>query len=468
MADFVGGGPVHGRVHGRSRGQRGEQDGHAEGDTGCGEEAPQWPGTETSPGERREAPHRLQAQLGESRNERPRVSVRAATELDLVADAAVADDQDAVGVGGGARVVGHEHDRLAHHVTGAPQLVEDLAPGRIVEIARRFVGKQDRGLPQQGAGQGDALLLARRELIGVVALPPQKVDQLENLVDLLRSLAAARVDAGDRERQSHVLVHVEKRNEVEELEDEAGLLATEAGGFRIAEPADYLAVEYHFAARRPVEATQKLEERALARTGRSHQGHEFAPPDLERHALQRLDVARTEAIALREIQRFEDDPALLGSPGRCAGNMGIGCLREARQGRHAESVSGRLTPGLGGLGPGSAPGEVMSPKPRRRAPGRGSRGGRRTGPFRVPEDPRRRRSQLPSQQCRTEKRPRRVTGSTRRWARATASAPWSSTAARSESAGSWGWRWRPESESESAGSLGWRWRPESESESESG
>src|ERR1035437_9145285 len=108
------------------------------------------------------------------------------------------------------------------------------------------------------------------------------------------------------------------------------------------------------------------------------------------------------------------------------------------------------------------------------------------GPFRVPEDPMRRRSQLPSQQCRTEKRPRRVTGSTRRWARATASAPWASTAARSESAGSagwrwrpesesesesagsWGWRWRPESESESAGSLGWRWRPESESESESG
>ena len=116
----------------------------------------------------------------------------------------------------------------------------------------------------------------------------------------------ARIDAGDRERQGHVLVDVEQRNQVEELEDEARLLAPQAGRLRVAQAADHLAVEHDLAAGGPVEPAEQLEQRALAGAGRAHQGHELAAADLERDASQGLDLAVAEPVALGQVAGFED------------------------------------------------------------------------------------------------------------------------------------------------------------------
>ena len=43
----------------------------------------------------------------------------------------------------------------------------------------------------------------------MVALAAQKIDQLEDFVDLSGGVSPARVYTGDRERQRHVLVDVE-------------------------------------------------------------------------------------------------------------------------------------------------------------------------------------------------------------------------------------------------------------------
>ena len=152
-------------------------------------------------------------------------------------------------MGRGASFVGDEHDRLAELVAGAPQLVEDLAAGGVVEVAGRLVGQQDRRPADEGAGQRDSLLLAGGQLVGPVALAAEQVHQLEDLVDARGRVAVARIHAGDGERQRHVLVDVEERDQVEELEDEAGLLAPQAGGLGIAQVADDLAVEHDLAAR---------------------------------------------------------------------------------------------------------------------------------------------------------------------------------------------------------------------------
>ena len=86
----------------------------------------------------------LQAELGEAADQRRRVVVGAPAELDRVADAPVADDEDPVGVGRGLRVVGDEHDRLAALVAGPPERIEDLGAGGVVEVAGRLVGKEER------------------------------------------------------------------------------------------------------------------------------------------------------------------------------------------------------------------------------------------------------------------------------------------------------------------------------------
>jgi hypothetical protein len=54
----------------------------------------------------------LEADLGEARDQRRGRVVESATEHDLVANAALTDDEHAVGVGRGAGIVGDEDDRL--------------------------------------------------------------------------------------------------------------------------------------------------------------------------------------------------------------------------------------------------------------------------------------------------------------------------------------------------------------------
>ena len=98
----------------------------------------------------------------------------------------VADHEDAVGIGGRLRVVGHEHDRLVALDTGAPQRVEDLDAGRVVEVAGGLVGEQERRAGDHRPGDGDALLLPHRELVGLVALLPGEVDPGDGVADRAR------------------------------------------------------------------------------------------------------------------------------------------------------------------------------------------------------------------------------------------------------------------------------------------
>ena len=84
--------------------------------------------------------------------------------LRLVAQPAVADLHRAVGDRRRRRVVGH-HDHRAAVLAGelADQLVDRRGAYR-VELAARLVGEQQVGAVGQGGADGDALLLAAREL----------------------------------------------------------------------------------------------------------------------------------------------------------------------------------------------------------------------------------------------------------------------------------------------------------------
>src|SRR3954451_12750282 len=86
----------------------------------------------------------------------------------LVHNLAVCEEEDAVGVRRGARVVGDDDDRLAVVVDRATQEVEDLDAGAGVQVAGGLVGEDDRGPADQGSGTRHALLLTTGELVGPV------------------------------------------------------------------------------------------------------------------------------------------------------------------------------------------------------------------------------------------------------------------------------------------------------------
>src|SRR5579862_7345537 len=101
--------------------------------------------------------------------------------LALVADhPAVAHRHDAVGAAGDAEVVGHHHDRPVLRL----EVVEDLEHvGRVgrVEGAGGLVGQDDQRLGDDGAGDGDALLLTARHLQGAVVGPVLEPDEAEGV-----------------------------------------------------------------------------------------------------------------------------------------------------------------------------------------------------------------------------------------------------------------------------------------------
>jgi hypothetical protein len=81
----------------------------------------------------------------------------------IIEDLAVLDVDDSVGPGLQARVVGHADDGGAVFGGGAAQQLDHHLAVLPVQGRGRFVGEQDLGVLGEGAGDGDALLLAARQ-----------------------------------------------------------------------------------------------------------------------------------------------------------------------------------------------------------------------------------------------------------------------------------------------------------------
>ena len=72
------------------------------------------------------------------------------------------------GEGGIARIAGHQQDRALVLVHRSTEQLHDLGAGLLGEVARGLVGEQEGGIGQQGSGDGHALFLTARELVGSV------------------------------------------------------------------------------------------------------------------------------------------------------------------------------------------------------------------------------------------------------------------------------------------------------------
>ena len=154
----------------------------------------------------------------------------------LVGDQPVAQEEDPPGDRGGRGVVGDHHRRLPVVLGRRAEELEDLVARGRVEVPGRLVREHDRRPRDERPRDRDPLLLAAGELGRPVASPigdPEPLQQVlqERLVGL---------HAGDRERQDDVLLRGQHRQQVEELEDEADVLAPQQRDLAVAERADVL------------------------------------------------------------------------------------------------------------------------------------------------------------------------------------------------------------------------------------
>ncbi len=97
--------------------------------------------------------------------------------------------------------------------------------GVAVEVAGRLVGEDQRGVGDDRARHGDALLLAAGELGRVMAGAVEDADGVERGAGALAARLAGQAGVGERELDLGERAH--PRDEVEGLEDEADLVAAQ-------------------------------------------------------------------------------------------------------------------------------------------------------------------------------------------------------------------------------------------------
>lgn len=187
-------------------------------------------------------------------------------------------------------IVGDDDDGPAVLVTRLPQQCEYLVAGRLVECTGGFVGQQHGRLLRQGPRNRDTLLLPAAQLT-------REAIDLANESDLgERRRAAFAVRTGERGDQLHVLDGGERRDQVEELKDEAHSLTPErAEGFAV-ELSDGDAVHLDDPARRTIETADDVQECGLARATRAQQNDELTGPDLEIDPVEGTNFGHTAAV----------------------------------------------------------------------------------------------------------------------------------------------------------------------------
>ena len=230
-------------------------------------------------------------------------------------DEAVLDAHDAVGVALGQLGVVRDHD----HQAVARELLQDLHDlhgGIGVERAGGFVGEDDLGVVDDGTGDGDALHLSARELVGFLFEVVAQAHAAQRLLRTAVALGGGR--AREHERHLHVGDHRLVRDEVVALKDEAH--AVVAVGVPVAVEVAFgrAAVDDEIALGVLVEPADDVEERGLAAAGLTEDAHELAAAEGDRDALERVDDGVAGGIVLGDAFEFEHGSAFLCTAGGTA------------------------------------------------------------------------------------------------------------------------------------------------------
>ena len=180
-------------------------------------------------------------------------------------------------------VVRDEHGRHVDLVVEATQPGAQLLAHGGVERAEGLVEQQHARLDRERAGERHALALAARELGGIAVREAVEVHELQQLVHARLDLLLGPL--ADREPEGHVLRHGHVLEGRVVLEDEADVAALRRLLGRV------LAGDVDPAAVGRLEPGDHPQQRGLAAAAGAEQGREGAVADLERHVVERDELA---------------------------------------------------------------------------------------------------------------------------------------------------------------------------------
>ena len=142
-------------------------------------------------------------------------------------DATVDEGDPAIGGSGNFFAVGDENDGGFFFSGELGDEIDDHGAGRGVEIAGGFVGEKDRGLVDEGTGEGGSLELSTGKLVGAMVGAVGELDGFKEIVGTVTSRGV--YTSGEEEGEENVFLDRKGGEEVEELENEADSEAAECG-----------------------------------------------------------------------------------------------------------------------------------------------------------------------------------------------------------------------------------------------
>ena len=224
-------------------------------------------------------------------------------------DLAIAQGDAAMGEGCDGGIVGDEDERCALPLVEVEEKVEDGLPVGGVEVAGGFVGEDDGGLEDEGAGESDALLLTAGELDGVVIGAVGEADGGEEGAGAGEAFgggATGKLGVGvELVGEEDIFERGEGGDELVGLEDEAEGAAADGGELVFGEVGDGGAVEVDVAGGRGIETGEEAEEGRLAGAGGAHDGEELSGGDGEGDAFEDVEGAGAGAELLVQSRHLD-------------------------------------------------------------------------------------------------------------------------------------------------------------------
>ena len=147
-------------------------------------------------------------------------------EFEIAIDRTVNHMEDTSGVLGEGWVVG-DHNNSITGLMNAMKFLHNSFGTLGIEAAGRLVGKNDFRISDQGASNGDALLLTTGELVRVIIFFSLEIEIFQSFGSLNDGFGMT--DAGVNKRKSDILKNGESRDEVIFLENNANFLGTKFG-----------------------------------------------------------------------------------------------------------------------------------------------------------------------------------------------------------------------------------------------
>src|SRR5438093_13573279 len=214
-------------------------------------------------------------------------------------DLAISDVEDAVSDGRNPSVVGDHDDGLLEISVQRLEQIQDFLARLRVEFARGLVREEQGRIVRQGNRDGDPLLLAAAHLVRPMARTVGEADEVEEF--LRPSLPGRAVFGGEAHRQLDVFLGGERRDEVEELEDEARLAQSISDELSVAHVDQVGAVHLDPTRGRAVDSAKDIQERRLAASRRPSNRDEFAVVDVQAEAAQGDDFRFPRSIHFDQV-----------------------------------------------------------------------------------------------------------------------------------------------------------------------